>query len=179
MLAESVLDRLVNNAHHVLMEGQSYRAMHRPGQGGIGLVAVVLGTLLGGWLQARHSRNQARLEHERQLGVLTETHRQNLEVLALQQRREEDLRVRQFAESDRADRLVVTEYVALLLPRLIEGASTLRPISRRGWCAYLSEVDLGTIVGQAPADAVPARREAPFSGGFGIAPLNSALADSV
>lgn len=89
----------------------------------IGLLAVIAGTLLGGWLQARLSRSQASQEHSNQLAVLTETHRQNIEVLTLQQKREEDLRVRQFAESDRADRLVVAEYVDLLLPRLIEASS--------------------------------------------------------
>ncbi len=30
VLAEGALDRLVNNSHHVLMEGRSYRARHRP-----------------------------------------------------------------------------------------------------------------------------------------------------
>ena len=32
VLAEGALDRLVNSAHHVLMQGQSYRPRHRPGQ---------------------------------------------------------------------------------------------------------------------------------------------------
>lgn len=89
----------------------------------IGLAAVLVGTLLGGWLQARLSRRQTTQEHQDQLKVLAETHRQNLEVLSLQQRREEDVRLRQFAESDRADRLVVIEYVDLILPRLIEVSS--------------------------------------------------------
>lgn len=89
----------------------------------IGLAAVIAGTLLGGWLQARLSRKQAAQEHHNQLAVLAETHRQSIEMLTMQQKREEDLRVRQFAESDRADRLVVTEYVDLLLPRLIESSS--------------------------------------------------------
>ena len=89
----------------------------------IGLAAVLLGTLLGGWLQSRISRKQALQEHANQLKLLSETYRQNLEVLTMQQRREEDLRIRQFAESDRADRLVVIEYIDLLLPRLIEVAS--------------------------------------------------------
>jgi hypothetical protein len=89
----------------------------------IGLIGVLLGTLLGGWLQARISRKQALQERDNQLKLLTETHRQNMEVLAMQHRREEDLRLRQFAESDRADRLVVIEYVDLVLPRLIEVAS--------------------------------------------------------
>jgi len=31
VLAESVLDRLVNSSHHVLMEGRSYRSVTRPG----------------------------------------------------------------------------------------------------------------------------------------------------
>lgn len=31
VLAESVLDRLVNSSHHVLMEGKSYRSVGRPG----------------------------------------------------------------------------------------------------------------------------------------------------
>jgi len=34
VLAESVLDRLVNSAHHVLMEGKSYRPVKRPGLDG-------------------------------------------------------------------------------------------------------------------------------------------------
>lgn len=89
----------------------------------IGLVAVLAATLLGGWLQARLSRKQAIHEHDNQFKLLAETHRQNVEVLALQQRQEEELRIRQFAESDRADRLVVIEYIDLLLPRLIEVAS--------------------------------------------------------
>lgn len=89
----------------------------------IGLIAVIAGTLLGGWLQARLSRKQTKEEHGNQLAVLAETHRQSIEMLTLQQKREEDLRVRQFAEADRADRLVVAEYVDLLLPRLIETSS--------------------------------------------------------
>jgi hypothetical protein len=31
VLAESVLDRLVNSSHHILMEGRSYRSVTRPG----------------------------------------------------------------------------------------------------------------------------------------------------
>ena len=34
VVAESILDRVVNSAHHVLMEGRSYRPMRRPGRGG-------------------------------------------------------------------------------------------------------------------------------------------------
>lgn len=86
----------------------------------IGVFAVVLGTVIAGWFQARVARSQTAQTHESQLRLLEQTHNQNMEVLALQQRREEDLRIRQFAESDRADRLVVIEYVDLLLPRLIE-----------------------------------------------------------
>lgn len=89
----------------------------------IGLAAVLLGTLLGGWLQARISRKQSTADHANQLKLLDATHRQNLEMMTAQHRREEDLRLRQFEESDRADRLVVIEYVDLLLPRLIEVAS--------------------------------------------------------
>jgi DNA replication protein DnaC len=33
VLAESILDRLVNSAHHVLMDGKSYRSVTRPGPG--------------------------------------------------------------------------------------------------------------------------------------------------
>ena len=33
VLAESILDRLVNSAHHVLMDGKSYRPVTRPGPG--------------------------------------------------------------------------------------------------------------------------------------------------
>jgi DNA replication protein DnaC len=33
VVAESVLDRLVNSAHHVVMEGRSYRPNKRPGRG--------------------------------------------------------------------------------------------------------------------------------------------------
>ena len=34
VVAESVLDRLVNSSYHVHMEGKSYRPKRRPGQGG-------------------------------------------------------------------------------------------------------------------------------------------------
>jgi DNA replication protein DnaC len=34
VVAESILDRVVNAAHHVAMEGKSYRPMRRPGQKG-------------------------------------------------------------------------------------------------------------------------------------------------
>jgi DNA replication protein DnaC len=33
VVAESILDRVVNRAHHVAMEGKSYRPNHRPGTG--------------------------------------------------------------------------------------------------------------------------------------------------
>jgi DNA replication protein DnaC len=33
VVAESILDRVVNRAHHVAMEGRSYRPNHRPGPG--------------------------------------------------------------------------------------------------------------------------------------------------
>jgi len=33
VVAESVLDRLVNSSYHVHMEGKSYRPKRRPGQG--------------------------------------------------------------------------------------------------------------------------------------------------
>ncbi len=89
----------------------------------IGVFAVVLGTVIAGWFQARVTRSQTAQTHESQLRLLEQAHRQNIEVLTLQQRKEEDLRIRQFAESDRADRLVVIEYVDLLLPRLIEVCS--------------------------------------------------------
>ena len=39
----------------------------------IGLAAVLLGTLLGGWLQSRISRKQALQEHANQLKLLSET----------------------------------------------------------------------------------------------------------
>jgi DNA replication protein DnaC len=32
VVAESILDRLVNNAHHVAMSGRSYRPNKRPGK---------------------------------------------------------------------------------------------------------------------------------------------------
>jgi|GEM_PF-2665354 len=86
----------------------------------IGVMAVVLGTVIAGWFQQRVTRSQTADAHRSQLQLLEETHRQNIAVLSIQQKREEDLRIRQFAESDRADRLVVIEYVDLLLPRLIE-----------------------------------------------------------
>jgi DNA replication protein DnaC len=35
VLAESVLDRLVNSAHHLVLEGASYRPHRRPGRGGL------------------------------------------------------------------------------------------------------------------------------------------------
>lgn len=34
VVAESVLDRLVNSSHHVFMDGRSYRSNKRPGRGG-------------------------------------------------------------------------------------------------------------------------------------------------
>jgi hypothetical protein len=89
----------------------------------IGVMAVVLGTLIAGWFQSKVARRQVQQAHESQLALLEQTHRHNLEVLTAQQRRDEDLRLRQFAESDRADRLVVIEYIDLLLPRLCEVAS--------------------------------------------------------
>lgn len=89
----------------------------------IGIVAVVIGALITGWFQARVSRKQATDAHESQLKLLQEAHRQTLETMALQHDREADQRTKQFAESDKADRLVVVEYVDLLLPRLIDAAS--------------------------------------------------------
>ncbi len=89
----------------------------------ISVFAVLLGTLLGGWMQARISRRRSDEERANQVKLLTETHRHNLEVMTMQQRREEDLRISQFEESDKADRLVVIEYIDLMLPRLIEVAS--------------------------------------------------------
>jgi hypothetical protein len=89
----------------------------------IGVIAVVLGTLIAGWFQSKVARRQVQQAHDSQLALLEQTHRHNLEVLTAQQRRDEDLRLRQFAESDRADRLVVIEYIDLLLPRLCEVAS--------------------------------------------------------
>jgi hypothetical protein len=89
----------------------------------IGVLAVVIGTVIAGWFQATVARRQTAESHDSQLRVLEQTHRQNVEILTLQQRREEDVRLRQFAESDHADRLVVIEYVDLLLPRLYEVSS--------------------------------------------------------
>ena len=34
VVAESILDRIVNSAHHVHMDGKSYRPNKRPGQSG-------------------------------------------------------------------------------------------------------------------------------------------------
>jgi DNA replication protein DnaC len=34
VVGESILDRLLNSAHHLLMEGKSYRPSHRPGRAG-------------------------------------------------------------------------------------------------------------------------------------------------
>ena len=33
VVAESILDRVVNSAHHIHMEGKSYRPKHRPDAG--------------------------------------------------------------------------------------------------------------------------------------------------
>ena len=33
VVAESILDRVVNGAHHIAMAGRSYRPNHRPGAG--------------------------------------------------------------------------------------------------------------------------------------------------
>ncbi len=89
----------------------------------LGIAAVVIGALITGWFQARVARKQTAESHDSQLKLLQETHRQNLEVMSLQHDRESDQRTKQFAESDKADRLVVVEYVDLLLPRLIDAAS--------------------------------------------------------
>lgn len=89
----------------------------------LGIIAVVVGALITGWFQARVSGAQSKKAHETQLELLQQSHRQSLEVLTLQQKREEDQRTRQFAEADKADRLVVIEYVDLLLPRLTDSAS--------------------------------------------------------
>lgn len=84
----------------------------------LGVLAVVLGTVVAGLFQAKVAGDQADRSHDSQLKLLEKTHAQSLKLLELQQRREEDLRIRQFEESDRADRLLVLEYVDLLLPRL-------------------------------------------------------------
>ena len=89
----------------------------------LGIAAVVIGSLINGWFQACVSRKQTAEAHDSQLKLLQETHRQNLEVLSLQHDRDSDQRTRQFEESDKADRLVVVEYIDLLLPRLIEASS--------------------------------------------------------
>lgn len=89
----------------------------------LGVVCGIAGAAFGGWLQARLSRKQSQEAQKNQQLALAETHRQNLEVITLQQKREEDLRLRQFAESDRADRLVVTEYLDLIMMRLIQTSS--------------------------------------------------------
>ena len=88
-----------------------------------GIAAVVIGALITGGFQACVSRKQTAEAHDSQLKLLQETHRQNLEVMSWQDGRESDQRTRQFAESDKADRLVVVEYVDLLLPRLTDAAS--------------------------------------------------------
>ena len=36
VVAESILDRIVNTAHHIHMDGKSYRPNKRPGAGGDG-----------------------------------------------------------------------------------------------------------------------------------------------
>ncbi len=89
----------------------------------LGVLSVVVGTILAGLFQAHVARKECDAAHKSQLELLQSTHRQNLEVLALQQTREDAIRTRQFAEADKADRLLVMEYVDLLLPRLIEVAS--------------------------------------------------------
>ena len=95
----------------------------------ISVFAVLLGTLLGGWMQARISRRRSDEERANQVKLLTETHRHNLEVMTMQQRREEDLRISQFEESDNPERnrppraVIALEYIDLMLPRLIEVAS--------------------------------------------------------
>jgi len=74
-----------------------------------GVVGTLLAAVIAGWWQARASRDQAARAHESQVAVLRET-----------QQRDERLRERQFLEADHADRLLVTEYIDLLLPRLIQ-----------------------------------------------------------
>ncbi len=89
----------------------------------LGVVSVVVGALLAGWLQWRVTRSQMRIAHQSQLDVLKTTHLHDLEMMAAQRSREDEQRTRQFAEADRADRQVVVEYIDLLLPRLCEVAS--------------------------------------------------------
>jgi hypothetical protein len=65
-------------------------------------IAGLVGTVFAGWYQSRKA-------HQSQLAVLQAT-----------QQREDQLRERQFKESDNADRLMIIEYIDLLLPRLCE-----------------------------------------------------------
>jgi hypothetical protein len=74
-----------------------------------GVFGTLAAALITGWYQARSTREQLRSAHESQLKILEVT-----------KSRDEELRARQFAESDRADRLLITEYVDLILPRLVQ-----------------------------------------------------------
>ncbi len=68
------------------------------------IVAVVglLGAMFTSWYQTRKA------------------HQSQLALLSLSQEREDKVRLQQFEESDRADRLLILEYIDQLLPRLSE-----------------------------------------------------------
>lgn len=78
----------------------------------LGVVSVVVGTALVGFWQNRTINRQTDIAHQHEI-----------DMLRIQQEREEDVRLRQYAESDHADRLLVTEYVDLLIPRLCDISS--------------------------------------------------------
>ena len=85
-----------------------------------GVAGTLIGSVVGGRYQAKIAKEQARQSFESQLRMLEKTHTQDLRLLEQQQTREDTLRIRQFAESEKADRLLVQEYIDLLLPRLIQ-----------------------------------------------------------
>lgn len=88
-----------------------------------GVLSVVVGCVFSAYFQDRMTRKHAVISQRNQLQLMDQTFKQQIEILTIQQKREEDIRQRQYAEADRADRLVVTEYIDLLVPRLIEIAS--------------------------------------------------------
>lgn len=68
-------------------------------------IAGLFGTVFAGWYAARKA------------------HQSQVALMAASQSREEELRQRHFQESDRADRLLVLEYIDQILPRLCELSS--------------------------------------------------------
>ena len=89
----------------------------------IGVVAVVVGSSIAGWFQLAAARRLSEDAHRSELEMLRQAHTQNLDVLKLQAHREDTLKQKEFEEADNADRLLVIDYVDMLVPRLAGIAS--------------------------------------------------------